>query len=124
MKLSELSVIEKKEISSFIYAVHSKEWTKPDTELQVSRDNTDVITLRNGEELEAVLLLLEKEVGKFYCSLAFAKTTKAFGQLAQKLQEEYPNHEVVAATRRGKLVTYKNPKKFLEKIRNFYGSIL
>ena len=121
MKLSDVGYFEKKDISTFIYSVHSKAWTKADTELQVSRDNTDVITVRDGVELEAVLLLKEVEAGKFYCSLAFAKTTEAFGKLAQKLQEEYPNHEVVAATRRGKLVTYKNPKKFLDKIRNFYG---
>ena len=121
MKLSELSIFEKKEISSFIYAVHSRAWTKPDTEVQVHSKNSDVITVRNGEELIGVLLLREIAAHQFYCSLVFAKTTKAFGQLAQKLQEEYPNHEVVQARRKHRQVIYKNPKKFLEKIRNFYG---
>lgn len=121
MKLKDLGVFERKEISNFIYAVHSKAWTKPDTEVQVNSANSDVITVRKGEELEAVLLLREIAVNQFYCSLVFAKTSKAFGQLAQKLQEEYPNHEVVQARRKHRQVIYKNPRKLIEKVRNFYG---
>lgn len=124
MKLSELSPIEKKEVTTFIYAVHSKAWTKIDTEIQVNSGNSDIITLKNGPALEAVLLLRELADNKFYCSLVYAKTSKAFAELAKRLQEEYPNHEVVQARRKHRIVVYKDPKKLLDKIRNFYGRIL
>ena len=125
MKTSELTETLYKELVSFIHYHHNKAWNKANVVEQLGSFNTDLFVERNEDGLlQGVLLLKQEAEGKFYCSLVLALNSKAFGGLAKQLEKEYPDSEVTAATRRQKLVTYKNPKRFLQKIRSIYGSIL
>ena len=125
MKITEINEFLYKELVSFIHGHHRKHWNKANVVEQLNSFNTHVFVERTEEGLlDGVLLLKELDKNKFYCSLVLALNSKAFANLAKQLEKDFPESEVTSATRRGKLITYKNPKRFLQKIRSIYGSIL